>query len=79
VTLSALTMNNSSKTNGIARANANGHPTIAPVANSSVAKSVLSLFFILDGSKANAYANVVVYIAKEDGRKAKIFSDFIQN
>ena len=55
----------------MARASANGHPTREPVANSNVANSVLCVFFKLDGSNANAYANVVVYIANEDGSKAK--------
>lgn len=71
VTRSAPRMNNSSKTNGIATARVNGHPTIAPVAKSTVAISVRLEFCADGGARVYANANVLVYIANEDGRKAR--------
>lgn len=65
----------SSKTKGIEIAKANGHPTIAPRAKNKVAAKVRLLFLIEAGSREYENANAVVYIVKEDGRKANgIFS-----
>jgi hypothetical protein len=69
-TLSPLRMKSSSKTKGSARARANGHPTMAPVAYRRVANSVRRAFRVLDGAIEYANANVVVYMANEDGRRA---------
>lgn len=57
----------SSRAKGRARAAANGHPSIAPTANHSVAwrDRVNERDF-----KETAKAIVVVYIAKDEGRKA---------
>lgn len=49
----------------------NGHPTIAPVAKSTVAISVRLEFCADGGARVYANANVLVYIANEDGRKAE--------
>lgn len=70
VTLSVPYINSSSKTNGIAIARENGHPTIAPAAKARVAKSVLRIFVLFVGSITKAYATVFAYMAKEDGRNA---------
>jgi hypothetical protein len=43
---------------------------MAPVANNMVAQSVLLVFLTLEGSQANAYASVVAYMAKEEGKNA---------
>lgn len=60
----------SSKTKGIARANAKGHPTMAPVAKHIVAMSVRRLFRKFAGSIAYEKANMLRYIANEEGRSA---------
>jgi hypothetical protein len=64
-------MKSSSNTNGRAKARANGQPIIAPAAKSNVAVSVGWLLVSEDGPTDTANANVVVYIAKDDGRKAE--------
>lgn len=71
-TLSPLSTKSSSNTKGNERASANGHPTMAPVANNMVAQSVLLVFLTVEGSNANAKASVVAYMAKEEGKKAVI-------
>lgn len=70
--LSPLSTKSSSNTNGSERASANGHPTMAPVANNIVAQSVLLVFLTVEGSNANAKARVVAYMAKEEGKKAVV-------
>lgn len=70
----------SSKANGTASKMANGHPTIAPVANHKVAIRVRTIGFgKVGGVKAGdsdggniacAAANMVVYIANDDGKNA---------
>ena len=62
--------NNSSRTNGMATAIANGHPTIAPVANARVVNRVRRMFLLLAGSSAKAKATALAYMAKEDGKNA---------
>lgn len=69
-TLSPLSTKSSSNTKGSESASANGHPTMAPVANDMVAQTVLVEFLTVEGSSANAKASVVAYMAKEEGRKA---------
>ena len=69
-TVSPPYRNSSSKTNGIATASANGHPTIAPVANASVAKRVRRKFVLVGTSSESAKATEFAYIANDDGRKA---------
>jgi len=69
-TRSAPRMKSSSKTNGIASARANGHPTIAPVAYNRVTSKVRLPFSALGGASANVNARVLAYIANVDGRKA---------
>jgi hypothetical protein len=64
-------MNSSSKTKGIAKANANGQPAIPPVMKYNIANVVLWLFLRLGGSSAYEKANIVIYMAKEEGRKAR--------
>jgi hypothetical protein len=64
-------MNNSSKPKGIAKANANGQPTMAPVTKYNVAMMVLWLFLRLGGSSAYEKANIFIYMANEEGRKAR--------
>jgi hypothetical protein len=66
--------NNSSITNGIARASAKGHPIIVPNAKEHVASNVRRTLF-LDGSwNAYEHAKHVVYIANVEGRKAIVMS-----
>lgn len=69
-TRSTPSTNNSSTTKGIAKASANGHPTIAPVAKRSVDNKVRRPFSALGGARENANANVLAYIANVEGRKA---------
>lgn len=45
---------------------------MAPVANDMVAQIVLAEFLTVEGCSANAKANVVAYMAKEEGRKAMV-------
>lgn len=54
----------------MAKARANGHPTIPPVAKSNVADTVRRLFWLLGGAIAYENANVLVYMANEEGRRA---------
>ena len=70
VTLSVPYKNSSSKTNGIATASENGHPTIAPVANASVLNIVRRTFLLLVGSMECEKAIAFAYIANDDGRNA---------
>lgn len=60
----------SSKTNGIDRARANGHPTIAPVAKRRVDSRVRRALSVLGGESEKVNANVLAYIAKVEGRNA---------
>lgn len=69
-TLSPEKTKSSSKTKGSESARANGQPTIAPVANKIVEASVRRLSEREDGFMAKEYANMVVYIANDDGRNA---------
>lgn len=71
-TLSPLSTKSSSNTKGSERASANGHPTMAPVANNMVAESVLFVFLTVEGSNANEKASAVAYMAKEEGKKAVV-------
>lgn len=69
-TRSAPNTNSSSKTKGIARASANGQPTMAPVAKYTVARRVRRLFWVLAGSTTYENAKVLAYMANEEGKKA---------
>ena len=64
-------MKSSSKTNGIATARAKGQPTIAPVAKSTVADSVLLEFWADGGARVNAKASVFAYSANDEGKNAR--------
>jgi len=68
--MSAPYTKSSSKTKGIARARANGQPTIPPVENNNVAASVRRLLPKDVGASAYEKAKVDVYMAKVEGRKA---------
>ena len=70
VTLSVPYKNSSSKTNGIATASENGHPTIAPVANANVLIIVRRKFLLLAGSIECEKAIAFAYMANDDGRNA---------
>lgn len=74
VTWSAPVIKSSSKTNGMATASANGHPTIAPLANASVANSVRRVFPIVGRCSAYAKPRVFACIAKDEGRNAIEFA-----
>ena len=71
VTRSVPWMKSSSKTNGIATARAKGQPTIAPVAKSTVADSVLLEFWADGGARVNAKASVFAYSANDEGKNAR--------
>ena len=62
--------NSSSKTNGMATASENGHPTIAPVANARVLIIVRRKFRLLTGSIEFEKASAFAYMANDDGRNA---------
>jgi hypothetical protein len=59
----------------MAKARAKGQPRTAPTVKSTTAESVRWLSSWLDGINACDSANIVVYMAKEEGRRAKSVSD----
>lgn len=59
----------------MAKARAKGQPRTAPTVKSTTAESVRWLSLLLGGTNACDIAYVVVYMAKEDGRRAEDASD----
>jgi len=59
----------------MAKARAKGQPRTAPTVKSTTAESVRWLSLLLGGINACDSANMVVYMAKEEGRRAENMSD----
>ena len=70
-TISVPRINISSNTIGSAIARENGHPIMAPAANNTVVINVRCCEDVDGGSNAYAKASEFIYIANEEGKKAK--------